>query len=141
MCEGKATLVLRGRSARVEGLVFTHMQVAQPITFAHHVLAYVEMFSRDVERLDGLLHVSQPRLEPRAPVLVPVALRPDPDAPEDPSGKLRYGLTEWQDLDLYTAMEMVADRVVKARNDTWQDIDDDGRKVRFAKRSGEVIDR
>lgn len=27
MCEGKATLVLRGRSARVEGLVFTHMRV------------------------------------------------------------------------------------------------------------------
>lgn len=27
MCEEKATLVLRGRSARVEGLVFTHMQV------------------------------------------------------------------------------------------------------------------
>ncbi|MGZ8998840.1 MAG: right-handed parallel beta-helix repeat-containing protein [Allosphingosinicella sp.] len=28
MCEGKATLVLRGQSARVEGLVFTHMRVA-----------------------------------------------------------------------------------------------------------------
>lgn len=28
ICEGKATLVLRGRSARVEGLVFTHMEVA-----------------------------------------------------------------------------------------------------------------
>ena len=27
ICEGKATLVLRGRSARVEGLVFTHMHV------------------------------------------------------------------------------------------------------------------
>ena len=27
-CEGKATLVLRGRSARVEGLVFTHVRVA-----------------------------------------------------------------------------------------------------------------
>jgi hypothetical protein len=27
MCEGKATLVLRGRSARVHGLVFTHMKV------------------------------------------------------------------------------------------------------------------
>src|SRR5687767_7747721 len=27
MCEGKAILVLRGRSARVEGLVFTHMKV------------------------------------------------------------------------------------------------------------------
>ena len=39
-----------------------------------------------------------------------------------------YG-TEWEDLDLPTAMEMIADRVVKARNDTWQDIDD-GRRVR-----------
>jgi formate dehydrogenase major subunit len=38
--------------------------------------------------------------------------------------------TEWQDLDLHTAMEMVADRVVKARTDTWQDIDEHGRKVR-----------
>jgi argininosuccinate lyase len=30
---------------------FTHLQVAQPITFAHHILAYVEMFGRDVERM------------------------------------------------------------------------------------------
>jgi argininosuccinate lyase len=30
---------------------FTHLQVAQPITFGHHVLAYVEMFGRDAERL------------------------------------------------------------------------------------------
>jgi argininosuccinate lyase len=30
---------------------FTHLQVAQPITFGHHLLAYVEMLSRDVERL------------------------------------------------------------------------------------------
>jgi argininosuccinate lyase len=30
---------------------FTHMQVAQPITFGHHMLAYVEMFSRDTERM------------------------------------------------------------------------------------------
>jgi argininosuccinate lyase len=30
---------------------FTHMQVAQPITFGHHILAYVEMFSRDTERM------------------------------------------------------------------------------------------
>ena len=37
---------------------------------------------------------------------------------------------EWEDLDLDVAMDMIADRVVKARNDTWQDIDDDGRKVR-----------
>lgn len=29
---------------------FTHMQVAQPITFGHHLLAYVNMFGRDMER-------------------------------------------------------------------------------------------
>ena len=30
---------------------FTHMQVAQPVSFAHHLLAYVEMFARDADRL------------------------------------------------------------------------------------------
>jgi argininosuccinate lyase len=30
---------------------YTHLQVAQPISFAHHLLAYVEMFARDAERL------------------------------------------------------------------------------------------
>ena len=30
---------------------FTHLQVAQPVTFGHHLLAYFEMFERDRERL------------------------------------------------------------------------------------------
>ncbi len=30
---------------------YTHMQVAQPVSFGHHLLAYVEMFARDGERL------------------------------------------------------------------------------------------
>ena len=30
---------------------YTHMQVAQPVSFAHHLLAYVEMFARDADRL------------------------------------------------------------------------------------------
>lgn len=30
---------------------FTHMQVAQPVTFGHHLLAYAEMFGRDAARL------------------------------------------------------------------------------------------
>lgn len=35
---------------------FTHMQVAQPVTFGHHMLAYVEMFERDRERMSDLRH-------------------------------------------------------------------------------------
>lgn len=30
---------------------FTHLQVAQPVTFGHHLLAYYEMLSRDASRL------------------------------------------------------------------------------------------
>jgi len=30
---------------------FTHLQVAQPVVFGHHLLAYVEMLERDAERL------------------------------------------------------------------------------------------
>ncbi|AMC36260.1 argininosuccinate lyase [Janthinobacterium sp. B9-8] len=29
---------------------FTHLQVAQPVTFGHHMMAYVEMLGRDAER-------------------------------------------------------------------------------------------
>ena len=34
---------------------FTHLQVAQPVSFGHHMLAYVEMFSRDAQRLNEVL--------------------------------------------------------------------------------------
>jgi len=33
---------------------FTHLQVAQPVSFAHHLLAYVEMFARDQERMQDV---------------------------------------------------------------------------------------
>jgi len=34
---------------------YTHMQKAQPITFAHHLLAYCEMFKRDLGRIKDTL--------------------------------------------------------------------------------------
>lgn len=34
---------------------YTHLQKAQPITLAHHQMAYFEMFRRDLERLDDCL--------------------------------------------------------------------------------------
>ena len=35
---------------------YTHLQRAQPITFAHHLTAYCEMFLRDIERLEQTYH-------------------------------------------------------------------------------------
>src|SRR5688500_18092709 len=61
--------------------------------------------------------------------------------------KVRYRRpfgTEWEDLDLDTAMEMIADRVVKAREQGWQDLDEKGNKVRrtmgFASLGGATLD-
>jgi len=34
---------------------FTHLQTAQPILFAHHLMAYVEMFNRDRARMEDCL--------------------------------------------------------------------------------------
>ena len=45
---------LLSQAARHASLVmpgFTHLQVAQPVTFGHHLLAYVAMFERDRARL------------------------------------------------------------------------------------------
>ncbi|MDT4991142.1 MAG: formate dehydrogenase major subunit [Actinoplanes sp.] len=39
-----------------------------------------------------------------------------------------YGM-DWEELDLDTAMEMIAERVLTARAQTWQDTDDDGRPL------------
>lgn len=37
--------------------------------------------------------------------------------------------TEWSDLDLDTAMDMITDRVIDARRRGWQDSDDQGRRL------------
>ena len=54
-----------------------------------------------------------------------------------------YG-TEWEELDLDTAMEMIADRVLAAREQTWQDADPEGRPLNrtmgFASLGGATLD-
>ncbi|MBF5033798.1 dehydrogenase [Micromonospora sp. ANENR4] len=37
--------------------------------------------------------------------------------------------TEWEDLDLDVALDMIADRILAARADTWEDVDDEGRPL------------
>ncbi len=39
---------------------FTHLQTAQPVTFGHHLMAYVEMFSRDKSRFtDAMVRMNE----------------------------------------------------------------------------------
>jgi argininosuccinate lyase len=47
----RALLEQAGRHAALVMPGYTHLQVAQPVTFGHHLLAYVEMLERDRERL------------------------------------------------------------------------------------------
>ncbi len=61
--------------------------------------------------------------------------------------KVRYrrpGGTEWEELDLETAMEMITQRVIAAREDGWQDTDRLGRRVDrtmgFAHLGGATLD-
>ena len=52
--------------------------------------------------------------------------------------------TEWEDLDLDTAMEMIADRLIETRKQTWETEDEDGarlnRTMGFASLGGATLD-
>jgi formate dehydrogenase major subunit len=61
--------------------------------------------------------------------------------------KVRYrgpGETGWQDLELEQAMDMIAERVIAAREAGWQDVDHDGQRVDrtlgFAHLGGATLD-
>jgi formate dehydrogenase major subunit len=61
--------------------------------------------------------------------------------------KVRYrrpGGTEWEEIDLERAMDMIADRLVEARERGWRDRDEQGRLVRhtlgFAHLGGATLD-
>jgi formate dehydrogenase major subunit len=46
--------------------------------------------------------------------------------------RIRYrrpGGADWEDLDLDTAIDMIADRVIATREATWEDLDDEGHKL------------
>ena len=56
----------------------------------------------------------------------------------------RAGGTEWEELELETAMEMITERVIKAREDGWQDYNSEGwrvdRTLGFAHLGGATLD-
>ncbi|MGL4820337.1 MAG: argininosuccinate lyase [Bacilli bacterium] len=57
LLENLQTTLVNVAEQHVETLIpgYTHLQRAQPISFAHHLMAYVSMFGRDVERLQDSL--------------------------------------------------------------------------------------
>lgn len=51
LADALCTLALEHTETVMPG--YTHLQRAQPVTFAHHLMAYAEMLLRDVKRLDA----------------------------------------------------------------------------------------
>ncbi len=53
MLESLTSTILKMAEENLDTIMpgYTHLQKAQPITFAHHIMAYYEMFSRDLSRL------------------------------------------------------------------------------------------
>ncbi len=51
---GLLQVILKAAEGNIETIMpgYTHLQKAQPITLAHHFMAYYEMFKRDCERLE-----------------------------------------------------------------------------------------
>jgi formate dehydrogenase major subunit len=56
----------------------------------------------------------------------------------------RPGGTEWEELELETAMDMIAERVIRAREAGWQDVNSQGQRVDrtlgFAHLGGATLD-
>ncbi|NLX77519.1 MAG: argininosuccinate lyase [Clostridiaceae bacterium] len=53
MISGLITVLIKIAEKNLDTIMpgYTHLQRAQPVTFAHHIMAYVQMFSRDYDRL------------------------------------------------------------------------------------------
>ncbi len=71
--------------------------------------------------------ISRGKLCPKGAASKQLVTRPDRMT------KVRYrrpGGTDWEDLDLDAAMDMIADRVLETRRRTWQDTDEQGRVLR-----------
>jgi formate dehydrogenase major subunit len=128
---GRGPAVKSARTEKIEARTVTADRVAKSVCPYCAVGCAQRVFVKDEKVIqiegDPDSPVSRGRLCPKGSAsknLVTSPLR---------QTKVRYRrpyATEWEDLDLDTAMNMIADRVVKARRDSWQDIDEQNRRVR-----------
>lgn len=141
----------RGAASRSRRSAELEPRTAEADTVARSVCPYCavgcgqRVFVRDgeVTQIEGDPDspISRGRLCPKGSAsksLVTSPLRPTTVRYRRPYG------TEWEDLDLDVAMEMIADRVVETRARTWQDADDEGNPLRrtlgFASLGGATLD-
>ncbi|TAJ25876.1 MAG: argininosuccinate lyase, partial [Reyranella sp.] len=89
---------------------FTHLQTAQPITFGHHLLAYVEMFGRDRSRLaDCRVRLNESPLGAAA-----LAGSPHPIDPRKTAKALGFGRPMANSLDAVSDRDYVAEFIATA---------------------------
>jgi formate dehydrogenase major subunit len=95
----------------------------------------------DSSRRTGSRSISRGRLCPKGSASLQLVTHP---ARLD---KVRYRRpygTEWEELDLETAMDMIADRVLETRERTWEETDPEARRVNrtlgFAHLGGATLD-
>jgi formate dehydrogenase major subunit len=128
---GRGPAVKSAHSDKIEARTTTADRVAKSVCPYCAVGCAQRVFVKDekVVQIEGDPDspISRGRLCPKGSAsknLVTSPLRLDKVRYRRPFG------TEWEDLDLETAMEMIADRVVRARKDTWQEFDEKDRRVR-----------
>lgn len=127
---GRGSAVRSGRTEEIEPRTTTADRVARSVCPYCAVGCGQKIFVKDEEVVqiegDPDSPISRGRLCPKGSAsknLVTSPLRNRTVRYRRPYG------TEWEDLDLDTAMEMVADRVLRTREETWQDQDEQGHPV------------
>ena len=146
---GRAASVKSGSSGRLHARTTTADKVTKSICPCCAVGCGQNVYVKDDP--DGSSKVVQIEGDPDSPVsrgrLCPrgsssLQLVTSPAREQKVRYRRPYG-TDWEDLDLDTAMDMIADRVVDARDRGWQD-EHGGKKVRrttgFASLGGATLD-
>jgi formate dehydrogenase major subunit len=127
---GRGAAVKSARSARLQPRIATADKVVKSICPYCAVGCGQNVYVQDgtVTQIEGDPDspVSRGRLCPKGSASLQLTTGPAREY------KVRYRrpyASDWEDLDLGTAMDMIADRVIAARRDTWQ-WEEDGKAVR-----------
>jgi formate dehydrogenase major subunit len=128
---GRGSAVMSSRSEHLRPRTTTADRVVDSVCPFCAVGCGQKVFVKDekVTQIEGnpASPISRGRLCPKGSASTQLVTSPTRET------KVRYRRphgTEWEDLDLDTAMDMIADRVIKTRREFWEWEDDEGRRTR-----------